>query len=179
MWLCFSQKKVLIGLAGEVVFVAIIVAITMLTLHTHTKRSLMVGVICDIFNILMYCSPLTIMVRMSLFNLNPVNSSNSVFVNGPLHIYNFSCVDWFWQKKVITTKSVKYMPFYLSLTNFLNGSVWTAYALIKFDIYILVISISIVGVWNISFFSCLLYKEFNLSGIYSCRWATALVQSLV
>ncbi|XP_059449156.1 bidirectional sugar transporter SWEET4-like [Corylus avellana] len=97
-----GRKKVLIGLAGEVIFVAIIVAITMLTLHTHTKRSLMVGVICDIFNIMMYCSPLTIM------------------------------------KKVITTKSVKYMPFYLSLTNFLNGCIWTAYALIKFDVYILV-----------------------------------------
>ncbi|PON43787.1 SWEET sugar transporter [Trema orientale] len=40
--------------------------------------------------------------------------------------------------KVINTKSVEYMPFFLSLTNFLNGSVWTAYALIKFDIYVLV-----------------------------------------
>ncbi|KAK3410165.1 hypothetical protein EUGRSUZ_J02190 [Eucalyptus grandis] len=41
-------------------------------------------------------------------------------------------------KKVITTKSVEYMPFYLSLANFLNGCVWTAYALIKFDIFVLV-----------------------------------------
>ncbi|KAK9725309.1 hypothetical protein RND81_05G135600 [Saponaria officinalis] len=36
-------------------------------------------------------------------------------------------------KQVITTKSVKYMPFWLSLTNFLNGACWTAYACIKFD----------------------------------------------
>uniref|UniRef100_A0A2N9EDD8 Bidirectional sugar transporter SWEET n=1 Tax=Fagus sylvatica TaxID=28930 RepID=A0A2N9EDD8_FAGSY len=42
------------------------------------------------------------------------------------------------RKQVITTKSVEYMPFYLSLTNFLNGCIWTAYALIKFDIYVLV-----------------------------------------
>ncbi|KAM6549912.1 hypothetical protein CsatB_021588 [Cannabis sativa] len=42
------------------------------------------------------------------------------------------------RSKVIKTKSVEYMPFYLSLTNFLNGSCWTAYALIKFDIYVLV-----------------------------------------
>ncbi|XP_021820046.1 bidirectional sugar transporter SWEET4-like [Prunus avium] len=62
----------------------------------------MVGIVCDIFNIIMYGSPLTIMA------------------------------------KVIKTKSVKYMPFYLSLTNFLNGCCWTAYALIKFDIYMLV-----------------------------------------
>ncbi|KAL9239594.1 hypothetical protein vseg_013903 [Gypsophila vaccaria] len=36
-------------------------------------------------------------------------------------------------KMVIETKSVKYMPFGLSLTNFLNGACWTAYACIKFD----------------------------------------------
>ncbi|KAH7532531.1 hypothetical protein FEM48_Zijuj04G0030100 [Ziziphus jujuba var. spinosa] len=40
--------------------------------------------------------------------------------------------------KVINTKSVKYMPFYLSLANFLNGASWTSSALIKFDIYVLV-----------------------------------------
>lgn len=39
-------------------------------------------------------------------------------------------------KKVITTKSVEYMPFYLSLTNFLNGLIWLTYALIQFDLYI-------------------------------------------
>ncbi|KAF3444672.1 hypothetical protein FNV43_RR14365 [Rhamnella rubrinervis] len=97
-----GRKKVLIGLAVELAFFVVIVVITLLTLHGPTKRSLMVGIICDIFNIIMYTSPLTIM------------------------------------KKVITTKSVRYMPFYLSLTNFLNGSVWTAFALIKFDVYILV-----------------------------------------
>ncbi|KAK9747927.1 hypothetical protein RND81_02G024000 [Saponaria officinalis] len=36
-------------------------------------------------------------------------------------------------KMVIKTKSVKYMPFGLSLTNFLNGACWTAYACIQFD----------------------------------------------
>ncbi|XXG74304.1 hypothetical protein AAC387_Pa07g3062 [Persea americana] len=39
-------------------------------------------------------------------------------------------------RTVISTKSVKYMPFYLSLANFLNGVCWTAYALIRFDIYL-------------------------------------------
>ncbi|KAL5864246.1 hypothetical protein ACOSQ3_001760 [Xanthoceras sorbifolium] len=41
------------------------------------------------------------------------------------------------QTKVIKTRSVKYMPFYLSLTNFLNGLVWVTYALIRFDLYVL------------------------------------------
>ncbi|XP_062185027.1 bidirectional sugar transporter SWEET6a-like [Phragmites australis] len=39
-------------------------------------------------------------------------------------------------RKVITTKSVEYMPFFLSLVSFLNGICWTAYALIRFDLYV-------------------------------------------
>uniref|UniRef100_A0ACD5VQQ3 Uncharacterized protein n=1 Tax=Avena sativa TaxID=4498 RepID=A0ACD5VQQ3_AVESA len=38
--------------------------------------------------------------------------------------------------QVIKTKSVEYMPFFLSLVSFANGCCWTAYALIKFDLYI-------------------------------------------
>ncbi|KAJ3704237.1 hypothetical protein LUZ61_007942 [Rhynchospora tenuis] len=41
-------------------------------------------------------------------------------------------------KMVIETKSVKYMPFYLSLVSFLNGVCWTTYSLLRFDLYILI-----------------------------------------
>ncbi|KAJ8449118.1 hypothetical protein Cgig2_004173 [Carnegiea gigantea] len=41
-------------------------------------------------------------------------------------------------RQVIKTKSVKYMPFWLSVTNFLNGATWTAYAAIKFDPWMVV-----------------------------------------
>ncbi|XP_038904326.1 bidirectional sugar transporter SWEET5-like [Benincasa hispida] len=120
-----GRKKVGICLLIEVIFVGIIVAITMLALHGTKNRSLMVGIICDIFNIMMYISPLTIM------------------------------------KKVITTKSVKYMPFPLSLTNFLNGCVWTAYALIKFDPYMLISN----GVGAISgFLQLILYGYYSVMG---------------
>ncbi|KAJ0113111.1 hypothetical protein Patl1_02722 [Pistacia atlantica] len=95
-------KKVAIGLSGEVVFVAVVAIITMVAFHTHNSRSFFVGVICDVFNIIMYASPLTIV------------------------------------KKVITTGSVEYMPFYLSLAGFTNGCIWTAYALIKLDYFILI-----------------------------------------
>lgn len=47
------------------------------------------------------------------------------------------------QGKVIKTKSVEYMPFFLSLVSFLNGVCWTSYALIKFDLYVTVSNISI------------------------------------
>ncbi|XP_011081454.1 bidirectional sugar transporter SWEET7-like [Sesamum indicum] len=39
-------------------------------------------------------------------------------------------------KLVITTRSVEYMPFSLSLFSFLNGVSWTSYALIRFDPFI-------------------------------------------
>ncbi|XP_076890478.1 bidirectional sugar transporter SWEET4-like [Bidens hawaiensis] len=41
-------------------------------------------------------------------------------------------------KLVITTKSVEYMPFFLSLFSALNGISWTAYGLIRFDPYIVI-----------------------------------------
>ncbi|KAG8069126.1 hypothetical protein GUJ93_ZPchr0005g15559 [Zizania palustris] len=41
-------------------------------------------------------------------------------------------------KQVITTKSVEYMPFTLSLVGFMNGICWTIYALIRFDIFIMI-----------------------------------------
>ena len=44
----------------------------------------------------------------------------------------------FWQRMVIQTKSVKYMPFSLSLFNFLNGVIWVIYAVLIFDPYVLV-----------------------------------------
>ncbi|XP_027915481.1 bidirectional sugar transporter SWEET5 [Vigna unguiculata] len=41
-------------------------------------------------------------------------------------------------RQVIRTKSVKYMPFLLSFANFANGIVWTTYALIKWDPFIVI-----------------------------------------
>uniref|UniRef100_A0A7N0U3B7 Uncharacterized protein n=1 Tax=Kalanchoe fedtschenkoi TaxID=63787 RepID=A0A7N0U3B7_KALFE len=40
--------------------------------------------------------------------------------------------------KVCRDKSVEYMPFWLSFTGFANGIVWVAYALLQFDLNILV-----------------------------------------
>ncbi|KAJ0963105.1 hypothetical protein J5N97_028227 [Dioscorea zingiberensis] len=37
---------------------------------------------------------------------------------------------------VIQTKSVEFMPLFLSLASFFNGVCWTTYALIRFDLYI-------------------------------------------
>ncbi|KAJ0052041.1 hypothetical protein Pint_02699 [Pistacia integerrima] len=97
-----SRFKVIIWIMIELLFLGVVATCTLLLNHTHEKRSRIVGILCVIFGVLMYTSPLTIM------------------------------------KKVITTKSVKYMPFYLSLANFLNGVIWVTFALIRFDLYILI-----------------------------------------
>ncbi|KAG7552689.1 SWEET sugar transporter [Arabidopsis thaliana x Arabidopsis arenosa] len=56
-----------------------------------------VGIVCCVFNVMMYASPLSVM------------------------------------KMVIKTKSVEFMPFWLSVAGFLNAGVWTIYALMPFD----------------------------------------------
>uniref|UniRef100_A0ACD5VN71 Uncharacterized protein n=1 Tax=Avena sativa TaxID=4498 RepID=A0ACD5VN71_AVESA len=48
----------------------------------------------------------------------------------------FMCIVGCVQGKVIKTKSIEYMPFFLSLVSFLNSVCWTSYALIKFDLHV-------------------------------------------
>ncbi|CAL1406471.1 unnamed protein product [Linum trigynum] len=97
-----KRRKLIITLLIEAVFFIGVLLITLLAFHAPPKRAMFVGLLCIIFNILMYAAPLTVM------------------------------------KMVIKTKSVKYMPFFLSLAGFCNGIVWTLYALLKFDINILI-----------------------------------------
>ncbi|KAG6573051.1 Bidirectional sugar transporter SWEET5, partial [Cucurbita argyrosperma subsp. sororia] len=97
-----KRRKILLVLLIETIFFSIILLITLFVFHNTTSRSYFIGVICIIFNIAMYTSPLTVM------------------------------------RMVIKTKSVKYMPFTLSLANFCNGVVWAIYALLKFDPNVLI-----------------------------------------
>lgn len=96
-----KRRKIFIVLLIEAIFFALVVVITLAALHGN-KRSLFVGILCLIFNIMMYFSPLTIM------------------------------------RRVIKTKSVKYMPFYLSLANFANGGIWFSYAFLRFDPWLVI-----------------------------------------
>ncbi|KAM6557737.1 hypothetical protein CsatB_004756 [Cannabis sativa] len=102
----FSDKKtrikLLVVVVLELIFTFIFTFLVLNLVHTHAKRSLIVGIACVFINILMYSAPLTIM------------------------------------KMVIRTKSVEYMPFFLSIASVVNGSVWVAYSLIRFDIIILI-----------------------------------------
>jgi hypothetical protein len=73
-----------------------------------------------------------------------------LFLN-PFNLYAYPCMFFLgffffflyiytppWQRMVIKTKSVKYMPFYLSLANFTNGLIWVIYGLLDFDINLVV-----------------------------------------
>lgn len=63
-----------------------------------------------------------------------INVSSSIYYIYVCLIFSFRCD----QKMVIQTKSVEYMPLFLSLASLVNGICWTAYALIRFDLYITV-----------------------------------------
>ncbi|KAE8055106.1 hypothetical protein FH972_011967 [Carpinus fangiana] len=64
------------------------------------------------------------------------------------------------QKMVLTTRSVEYMPFFLSFACFLSGLTWSTYSLIQFDLFILVPSV--VGV-VFSMAQLILYAAFYKS----------------
>jgi solute carrier family 50 protein (sugar transporter) len=95
-----ARRRVLLILIAEVAFVLAVAALVLNLAHGHTKRSMVVGILCVLFGTGMYAAPLSVM------------------------------------KMVIETKSVEYMPLFLSLASLVNGICWTAYALIKFDLYI-------------------------------------------
>ncbi|KAL6280647.1 hypothetical protein ACE6H2_017528 [Prunus campanulata] len=95
-----QRLKVLLGLLVELILMALLVLMVLTVAHTHERRSLIVGIVCILCNIMMYASPLAVM------------------------------------KLVITTKSVEFMPFCLSLFSFANGLAWFSFALIRFDIFL-------------------------------------------
>lgn len=69
------------------------------------------------------------------------------------------------QKTVITTKSVEYMPFFLSFFLFLNGGVWAVYAIFDRDIFL--------GVNNLTY--C---KQSYLLLIFSVATTCSMIQQI-
>lgn len=63
LYMMHDQVYVLKVLAAEAVFYVLVVGLTMGFLHTTTKRTLVVGILCLIFNIAMYAMPLDNMVN--------------------------------------------------------------------------------------------------------------------
>ncbi|XWS50121.1 hypothetical protein CRYUN_Cryun12cG0061500 [Craigia yunnanensis] len=97
-----KRSKVLLIVVVELIFIAVVTTLVLTLVHTTKRRSLVVGIIAILFNIVMYAAPLSVM------------------------------------KLVISTKSVEYMPFFLSLASFANGVAWAIYAFLPFDLFIAV-----------------------------------------
>lgn len=129
---CHDKKKrvkVMLIVLVEIIFIAGVTALVLIIAHTTQRRSMVVGIIAILFNIMMYAAPLSVMVS----------------INGNLYIdyllnqfYYMMTMMMMMQKLVITTKSVEYMPFFLSLASFANGVAWTTYAFLPFDPFIAV-----------------------------------------
>ncbi|KAL6551499.1 hypothetical protein OROGR_007653 [Orobanche gracilis] len=59
-----NRVIILSMLFTEIALVAVIAAITLLCFHTHDVRSMFVGIICVVFGIIMYASPLSIVLKV-------------------------------------------------------------------------------------------------------------------
>ncbi|KDO76618.1 hypothetical protein CISIN_1g044881mg, partial [Citrus sinensis] len=115
-----KRIKVMLVVLVEVIFVALVALLVLTLLHSTKQRSMAVGIICILFNIMMYASPLSVM------------------------------------KLVITTKSVEYMPFFLSLMSLANGIAWTTYAFLPFDQFIAIPNGlgTLLGVAQVILYAC-------------------------
>ena len=63
-----KRLNVLLWITIELIFIAALTLCTLTLAHSHEKRSTIVGIICIIFNIMMYASPLSIMVSALHFS---------------------------------------------------------------------------------------------------------------
>jgi solute carrier family 50 protein (sugar transporter) len=74
------QLRVLYVLAGEAVFMVIVVLSVLLAAHTHERRSMIVGILCIIFGTAMYASPLTVMVSIPTYiNFGSIHFAYALF----------------------------------------------------------------------------------------------------
>ncbi|KZV34732.1 hypothetical protein F511_00634 [Dorcoceras hygrometricum] len=67
---CKTDRKILLALLIELLFMVVIVFITLVSLHGTKQRSMLIGILCIVFNIIMYTSPLTVMVPNGLGSLS-------------------------------------------------------------------------------------------------------------
>lgn len=73
------------------------------------------------------------------------------------------------QRSVITRRSVEYMPFLLSFFLFLNGGIWTLYAILDKDIFIGVCSyllcLIILSLYRFSYYKLILVVQVYIEDV--------------
>ena len=115
-----------------------------LRIHDHNIRQMFVGFLSCASLVSMFASPLFIIVgslkRNPLFICHVLARLIFVFGIIDLNFYDFYAC----QNLVIRTKSVEYMPFYLSLATFVMSLSFFAYGLLKYDPFIYVSDILVL-----------------------------------
>lgn len=89
LFIIYSDRRkrlrvVLIAL-GEIAFIAVVALLTLTLAHTHERRTLVVGIIAIVFNIMMYASPLSVMkmvITTKSVEYMPFTLSFASFSNG-------------------------------------------------------------------------------------------------
>ncbi|KAK4354559.1 hypothetical protein RND71_026753 [Anisodus tanguticus] len=116
------------GLAIEVVY------LTLFLLYSERNKRMKVSLI--IVGEIIFLASLAIIV-LTLVQTHKKRSTivGSICIAGNILMYASPLAV---MKLVITSKSVEFMPFFLSLFSVLNGVSWTTYALIRLDAFILV-----------------------------------------
>ncbi|KAK1407249.1 hypothetical protein QVD17_38863 [Tagetes erecta] len=82
-WAC--RKKMILVFIVEAILIAGMIAVTLTLEHTHPARSTLVGVMCLVFNIIMYTSPLTVMrsvIKTKSVRYMPICLSLGNLLNG-------------------------------------------------------------------------------------------------
>ncbi|KAK8955106.1 Bidirectional sugar transporter SWEET4 [Platanthera zijinensis] len=89
LYLFFSdgpkRSKALLLFIGDLAIVATVSAIVLVFFNTHERRSLIVGILCVIFCIIMYLAPLTVMrsvIKNKSVEYMPLSLSVASFFNG-------------------------------------------------------------------------------------------------
>ncbi|KAJ4835014.1 hypothetical protein Tsubulata_013269 [Turnera subulata] len=80
-----GRNKVLLIILVEVIFIAVLAVLVLTLVHGTKKRTLVVGIVCILFNIMMYASPLSVMkmvITTKSVEYMPLSISLASFANG-------------------------------------------------------------------------------------------------
>ncbi|KAL0721276.1 hypothetical protein Bca4012_035875 [Brassica carinata] len=66
------RRKITIAMMIEVIFMAVVIFCTLYFLPTTKQRSMLIGILCIVFNVIMYASPLTVMIPNGLGSISGI-----------------------------------------------------------------------------------------------------------